>query len=824
MADVITRFRLETTQFDSKLRDASKELSRISNEAVKSGKSFEGFSKANVDAARALGQTASGATNAKDKVRDLVGAYNDAAKAYDKLTEEQKKSDFGKAMAQSMDQLKGRIQDAKKELYGTKEGVSALQSAMTELGGRFGISSELMTALTTGTIAYTAAIGAAVTAVIAATKAWADYNSELARQDQITSVTTGLKGGDADNMTSAARSISRVYGSDFREVINAANTLMSQFGQTGDEAIQTIRDGMQGMIQGDGPKLLSMIQQYAPSFRDAGISASQLVAVIQNSEGGIFTDQNMNAIVMGIRNIRLMTDQTGQALAKMGIDGQKMSEQLNNGTLTIFDALKQVAHQLQTVDSNSKTAGEVMQAVFGRQGTMAGTNLAKAIETLNTNLDETKRQTGEVGEKFAELEQANERLEKAIRECFGYDGWQTMATGIKTELVGALATVLELTQKIKDSWVGEIGGTIFDSIIDGALHTFGPLGQVLAMLRLIKSESGDGGSSSVTGGGGASGGGGGGGARGSSPSTPTPVVNIPVVNTPKRSGGRSSNVNKPDEILPVGSVAALNKELSELRKKQELATDTATWDNWQDKIDGITSKIKLLKGEIPDPNKIQTGGQGVSVLGIGTGQERLDSAEKQLKAMLPEDGIHIPVKLDINNDALNNTSKVGKQVSKSFSMATEAASQLGSALASIEDPGAKAAGTVLQAIASIALGFAQASVQASSMGPWGWVAFLAAGAAAMATTISTVHSLTNLSEGGFVPGNSYSGDNIYGGNAMVNSGELVLNTSQQNNLANALTGGASNLQISAKVSGEQILLVANRHLKRAGKGELVSWR
>ena len=823
MADVITRFRLETTQFDSKLRDASKELSRISSEAVKSGKSFEGFSKANVDAARALGQTASGATNAKDKVRDLVGAYNDAAKAYDKLTEEQKKSDFGKAMVQSMDQLKGRIKDAKKELYDTKNGVSALQSAMTELGGRFGISSELMSALTTGTIAYTAAIGAAVTAVIAATKAWADYNSELARQDQITSVTTGLKGGDADNMTSAARSISRVYGSDFREVINAANTLMSQFGQTGDEAIQTIRDGMQGMIQGDGPKLLSMIQQYAPSFRDAGISASQLVAVIQNSEGGIFTDQNMNAIVMGIRNIRLMTDQTGQALAKMGIDGQKMSEQLNNGTLTIFDALKQVAHQLQTVDSNSKTAGEVMQAVFGRQGTMAGTNLAKAIETLNTNLDETKRQTGEVGEKFAELEQANERLEKAIRECFGYDGWQTMATGIKTELVGALATVLELTQKIKDSWVGEIVGTIFDSIMDGIENTIPALAQMLTMLRLVKSESGGDGNGLSSGAGIAGVLSGAGTVNGGE--LPEVVIKpFKRQNRTPKGGGRSSNVNKSDEILPVGSVAALNKELAELRKKQELATDTATWDSWQEKIDGITSKIKLLKGEIPYPNKIQSGGKGVSVLGIGTGQERLDSAEKQLKAMLPEDGIHIPVKLDINNDALNNTSKVGKQVSKSFSMATEAASQLGSALASIEDPGAKAAGTVLQAIASIALGFAQASVQASSMGPWGWVAFLAAGAAAMATTINTMHSLTNLSEGGFVPGNSYSGDNIYGGNAMVNSGELVLNTSQQNNLANALTGGASNLQLSAKVSGEQILLVANRHLKRSGKGELVSWR
>lgn len=94
----------------------------------------------------------------------------------------------------------------------------------------------------------------------------------------------------------------------------------------------------------------------------------------------------------------------------------------------------------------------------------------------------------------------------------------------------------------------------------------------------------------------------------------------------------------------------------------------------------------------------------------------------------------------------------------------------------------------------------------------------------MATTISTIHSLTNLSEGGFVPGNSYSGDNIYGGNAMVNSGELVLNRSQQNNLANALQGGPQGLDLRAVVSGEQIVLVANRSLKRRGKGELVTWK
>jgi X-X-X-Leu-X-X-Gly heptad repeat protein len=276
----------------------------------------------------------------------------------------------------------------------------------------------------------------------------------LAKQDQITTVTTGLKGDAADKMTDQARALADTYNVDFREAINAANTLMTQFGETGEQSMQLIKDGMQGMIQGDGPKLLSMIQQYAPSFRDAGVSASQLVAVIQNSEGGIFTDQNMNAIVMGIKNIRLMTKATSDALKQMGIDGDKMSQELSDGTLTVFDALKQVAGGLRNVDSNSMVAGEVMQQVFGRQGVTAGSNLGKAIEQLNLNLEETKKQTGEVGDAYNDLYNANVKLNGAIRDCFEYDGWDQMATGIKANLVSALASVLDFLGRIK----GALGG------------------------------------------------------------------------------------------------------------------------------------------------------------------------------------------------------------------------------------------------------------------------------------------------------------------------------------------------------------------------------
>ena len=140
--DVITRFKLETTAYDSKLRDASKGLADYAKTATAAGKEFGKFTQSNVEAARALGNIAPSANNAKDKVKELVAAYNELFKAYDALTKEQQQSDFGKAMAESLGKLKTQIADAKQELYGmgdamkkAGEGSSGLTSMLAVFGG-----------------------------------------------------------------------------------------------------------------------------------------------------------------------------------------------------------------------------------------------------------------------------------------------------------------------------------------------------------------------------------------------------------------------------------------------------------------------------------------------------------------------------------------------------------------------------------------------------------------------------------------------------------------------------------------------------------------
>ena len=866
MADVITRFKLETTQYDSKLRDASKSLAEYTRQATKAGSEFKDFTQKNVEAARALGTITPSANNAKEKVKELVGAFNDAAKAYNALTKEQQQSDFGKALGESLNQLKGRIRDAKIELndinkeLGQRGGAKFGQfsSVIDTVGNKLGIAGSLTDMLTSRTALMTAGIGAATTAVIAATKAWADYNSELARNDNATMVTTGLKGPDMTKMTDAMMSVSKVYGVDFRQAINAANTLMVQFGLTGDESIQLIRDGMQGMIQGDGPKLLSMIQQYAPSFRDAGISAQQLVAIIHNSEGGIFTDQNMNAIVMGIKNIRLMTKNTSDALAQLGIDGEEMTKKLNDGTMTIFEAMKQVMQALQGVESGSRTAGEVMQAVFGRQGAAAGTNLAKAIETLNLNLDETKRQTGDVGDSIAQLERATGELNEAFRDCFGWDGWQQMATGIKTEFVEGLTTILNIVAQIRK----HVKWTLQNlNIIERETPQYEPRrwddfeldSNVVEDAKRKREEARE----RIRN-------------RRRTPHTSTSTK-----------GSRGSTGTNPVE----GSVDWQAKKVQDLQKawraaanddsrrkiKAELDAQQKILEKMEGKQKSVLTQstsrteLQILQDQLRTVKEFQ-GAYGKATEEWREAQNEINDLTKQIIA-LNDNTLNLFNKpATITADSVKSATTISKEdlegLQLSYDRATsttsideyiETSQKLVSGLSQVASglqqmgiklpegvqkiigfgqgllsviQGVKAVYDIFNTITSTTQIAAETANTTAIVGLTtaiiGNTAALYANATLEAIPFFKTGGIVHAAAGYRVPGNDFSDHTP----VMVSSGELILNRAQQGNIASQLEESRQNntTNIVGRIAGEDIILSANNYLRRTGKGELVTWK
>jgi hypothetical protein len=193
-----------------------------------------------------------------------------------------------------------------------------------------------------------------------------------------------------------------------------------------------------------------------------------------------------------------------------------------------------------------------------------------------------------------------------------------------------------------------------------------------------------------------------------------------------------------------------------------------------------------------------------------TWEELYDEINEKLKSM-GIDPIEIPIE---------TVGKDVKAITKAARTTADVVGSIGDAFNAIEDPAAKVMGTVMQAIASVALGYAQATVQASSMGPWAWVAFAASGLATMLSTISAIHSATGYATGGMVEGNTYSGDQIP---AMLNAGEVVLDRAQQGNLASQLQeGGMRNMNLSGRIRGTDIILSVDRTLSLEGK-QLLTW-
>ena len=159
-------------------------------------------------------------------------------------------------------------------------------------------------------------------------------------------------------------------------------------------------------------------------------------------------------------------------------------------------------------------------------------------------------------------------------------------------------------------------------------------------------------------------------------------------------------------------------------------------------------------------------------------------------------------------DMLNNHAKTAELAGAAFTMLGQAMTQLAG------DGVAAKVGATMAAIGQIILGFATATTQAIALGPFGWLAFVGAGLAAVATVISTIKS---YADGGIIGGNSFHGDKIF---ARVNAGEMILNPTQQANLFRMLNNGGTNERggkVEFKISGSTLKGVLQNYDNKMNK-------
>lgn len=275
---------------------------------------------------------------------------------------------------------------------------------------------------------------AGIAGVGVAFKFWFDYNQGLIEATRLTQQFTGKSGDDLKAYRNEVQAIADVYNKDFKEVLQSTNAVAKQFGISQDEALTMVKDGFIAGADANG-EYLETLKEYPAYFKEAGVSASQFVAITaQAGKSGIYSDKAVDTIKEGNIRIREMTKATADALTGIGLNYKQLQTDLQNGSKTTFDVMQLVSEKLNELPENSAAVGTAIADIFGGPGEDAGLQYLKTLKDIDTNLDSVKGKAGELGQLQEEQMRSQAELNNVISALFDQTGgtFEMMTTRAKT--------------------------------------------------------------------------------------------------------------------------------------------------------------------------------------------------------------------------------------------------------------------------------------------------------------------------------------------------------------------------------------------------------
>lgn len=380
-------------------------------------------------------------------LKQLRAQLSNATKKYDEMAKAEREGEKGQALAQHINEITDKLKLAEEETQRYYRNVgnyyNSMMQAADDLQGTefFGMDivndtevsniiklAQNMDGLTDKLKAFgKTAIGLVMNPYFAALagvvgvgmtfKWFYDYNKGLMEATRLTKEFTGYTGEALETMRNSIAATADSMGKDFNDVLATADNLMANYHLSGEEAMKVINDGFASGADLSGD-MLNKIQQYAPTFHDAGIGADQLVAILQQTRSGIFSDKGLDIITMASKKIREMSSGTASSLDAIGISSKQVQQDLANGTKNTFDIIQQVASKMKDFGADSQQVGDVLKNVFGKQGAQAGIQLIEQLDTMTTDIEEVKKQTGEWGETQLENIKLHKELNSYLSSMF----------------------------------------------------------------------------------------------------------------------------------------------------------------------------------------------------------------------------------------------------------------------------------------------------------------------------------------------------------------------------------------------------------------------
>ena len=831
MADSILRLRVQSEEYDQKIKRAAEGIQQYAQKCREAGGTLEHLDDGVLEFVQALGKMDTVATSSRQQLREMSNALTTLTMTYRGLTDEEKSSPFGQELAKGIQQLTeraGQAQDAMADVQASIRNAASDTRVFDQLSQGASVMTAGFQGLTGAAKMLGIEMGDNVEVIARLQAAMAVTNSLTTIQTALQKQSALMQGVQAVQATAAATA----------QALYARNT-----------ALATAAGAAFNAVAKANPYVL-----LASAIAAVGVA---LVGFSKNAKKATeATETQTDAMKQAQRMADIWKNTMGSTYSSL---------------MTKYDELKRQWQSLASEHSKTEWIKKNQTALNDLGGTV--NDVKSAEDFFNNNTDAVVQSFVRRAQAAARVAQLTELYRKQI-ELLDKKSQASADISADAQRSGRSAKAGDvIPEGWRSSTYGEIrqgdkGYTWYFSDAGAKLYSGTDTSNSSAVMKIdlelqanqanidkvknsITNEFKD-----VT----ISGGGGGGGKSGNAEvvaitgSIDEQTAKVQEIQKAWRAaadddsrkrikaeldeqqyvldrmtGKEKFDPSKMQQIRPVElvpklempDIAPLKKQIEDELKDAAAQVDSATMktilqDSIQNGINGMDLQFASLSEQIAK--------------GIDVPDEKWQTIIDQYNELREQIGLD-PIQIELKTGGIKNISQEAKTAATEFSKAASAIGSVGSALQSIEDPGAKVAGIIAQAIATIAQTFA-ASLK-GTFTPWDWIAGAAAGTATMISTIAAIKSATASERhagGGFIGGKSYSGDNVMmpiegGGMAALSSGELVLNRAQQSSLATQLEGGANrSVHVTGHLEGETIVLAADRYGRRTGKGELAFWK
>lgn len=257
MAEVITRLKVDSTEYDAKIKRAAQGLQHYVQSAHDSGDVIGRLLGDTKKYVESLGNMATVSTTARGRLNELTSAFTDLRTVYNSLSDEEKnaKGGFGQELNKQLEILKGRINDAKselgdinKELGNTKESEQGAASGIQGLTSALGINLKTLTGWGTALAAGKVALDVAKDAFFASEASVDEWGRTVAASKSLyEGFLNAINNGDISG-----------YLSRMNDIVTAARAAYDEMDKLG--TMKTIQAPKISAQQTENERMRMMIQ------------------------------------------------------------------------------------------------------------------------------------------------------------------------------------------------------------------------------------------------------------------------------------------------------------------------------------------------------------------------------------------------------------------------------------------------------------------------------------------------------------------------------------------------------------------------------------